>query len=282
MFERIATSWELARQSWQVLKLDKELLVFPLISGIACMMVMASFAVPLFFTGYGAGMLDEGPVPNDPIAYAILFAFYFVNYFVVVFFNSALVACAVIRFKGGNPTVADGLRAATSRLPQILGWALLSASVGVVLKVIESRSEKAGQIVAGLAGMAWSAATYFVVPVLVIERLGPVEAVKRSLAVLRKTWGEALVANFGIGVLSFLLTLPAIALAIAGVVVLITGKTTLGIALLVTGLLSILLISLASSALNTILIAALYLYAAEDQVPQQFDRQALENAFSHK
>jgi hypothetical protein len=34
-------------QSWEVLKQDKELLIFPLISGICCALVIASFAIPM-------------------------------------------------------------------------------------------------------------------------------------------------------------------------------------------------------------------------------------------
>src|SRR5262249_42379772 len=172
MLERISRGMELTRQSLGVLAEDKKLLVFPLFSGIASLLVLASFAVPLLASGYAQGILDDGRMPQDPLAYILLFLFYFVNYFVIVFFTSALVSCAVARFYGGTPGITDGLRAAAARLPQIAAWALVSATVGVILKAIESRSEKIGQIAAGLLGAAWTIATYFVVPVLVIERVG--------------------------------------------------------------------------------------------------------------
>lgn len=280
MFERIANGWELAKESARVLRLDKELLVFPLLSGIACLIVLASFAVPLWLGGYPEA-LSEDPEPfREPLNWLILFAFYFVNYFVIVCFNSALVACAVIRFRGGDPTLADGFRAAGNRLPQIAGWALVSATVGVILRAIESRSERAGRFVAGLLGTAWTIATYFVVPVLVVERLGPIEACKRSVAVLRRTWGEALSANFGIGVIVFLAMLPAIALLFGGGVLLAQEQFALGGALLGLGLVALLVVSLVSSALNAIVLAALYLYAADDAVPRGFDQRVLERAFA--
>src|SRR5690606_12496005 len=125
MFDRISNGWSLAMQSWEVLKLDKELLLFPLISGFSCLMVLASFVIPLYSTRYfEAVMSDGGQITQDPVAWVTLFAFYFVNYFVIVFFNTALISCAIIRFRGGNPTVIDGLRAASNRLPQIAAWAL--------------------------------------------------------------------------------------------------------------------------------------------------------------
>lgn len=279
-FTRMANGWELAKESFGVLRLDKELLVFPLVSGISCLLVLASFAVPLWGSPYASVIFDEGQIPEDPVAYGILFAFYLVNYFVILFFNSGLVACALIRFKGGDPTVADGFRAAFNRLPQIFAWALVSATVGLVLRIVESRSERVGQIVAALVGAAWSIATYFVVPVLVVERTGPVEAVKRSFAVLRKTWGEALAANFGIGILVFLAMVPCIALIFFGVMMLAAGTGALGGVLLCCGVLSLILVSLISSALDSILLAALYLYATEGTVPQHFDNSLLQNSFT--
>lgn len=280
MFERIANGWELAKESARVLRLDKELLVFPLLSGIACLLVLASFAVPLWILEGGETLADDPERFREPLLWLLLFAFYFVNYFVIVFFNSALVACAVIRFRGGDPTLADGFRAAGNRLPQIAGWALVSATVGVILRAIESRSERAGRFVAGLLGAAWTIATYFVVPVLVVERLGPIEAFQRSVAVLRRTWGEALSANFGIGVMVFLATLPAAALVAGGGYFLAQQQIALGASLLILGLAALLIVSLISSALNAIVLAALYLYAADGAVPSGFDRRVLESAFA--
>ncbi len=279
MFERISRGIELARQSWQVLREEKTLLVFPLLSGISCMLVLITFAVPVWATGYARGVLDEGRLPNDPVAYALLFLYYFVNYFVVVFFNSALVRCAIIRFHGGDATVVDGLNAAVSRLPQIAGWALVSATVGVVLKAIESRSERLGRLAASLLGAGWAIATYFVVPVLVVEGVGPIDAVKRSFAILRKAWGESLVAQFGIGLLVFLASLVAILPAVIGIA--LANPVTMAIGVAVSAVLLV-IISLVSAALSTIILAALYLYAAEGQVPRQFDEQLLRAAYGHK
>ena len=282
MFERIGRGWNLAMQSWRVLKLDKELLLFPFMSGIACLMVLASFAVPLYNSQYLQVVMKEEAAPQDPLAYVLLFAFYFVNYFVIVFFNSALVSCAIIRFKGGDPTLGDGLRTSMSRLPQIFGWALVAATVGVILKVIESRSERFGQIVAGLMGMAWSAATYFVVPVIVVEQVGPIDAAKRSLGILRKTWGEALTANFGIGLIVFLASLVAAIPLVLGIIGLVAGQVALGIVGIVIGVALLITVSLISSALNMIVIGGLYLYAKEGVVPEYFDPNLFEGAFAKK
>lgn len=282
MFERLSNGWELAKQSWRVLMLDKELLLFPLFSGIACLLVLASFAVPLWSTGYAETVLNEEAPAQDVLSWVLLFCFYAVNYFVIVFFNSALVSCAIIRFRGGDPTVSDGFRAAGKRLPVILGWALLSATVGVILKAIESRSEKAGQIISSLLGLGWSIATYFVVPVLVVENVGPVDAVKRSWAVIKKTWGESIGANFGIGFITFFCALACFVPIVGGGYLISQGLAGAGAAAILLGFVGLMLVSLVSSALNSIILAALYLYAADHEVPEQFDDRMLRGAFATK
>jgi hypothetical protein len=279
MFERISKGMELAGQSWQVLREEKTLVVFPLLSGIACGLVFATFAVPAWFSGYAPALMDDGRLPQDPVAYAILFAFYFVNYFVIVFFNSALIHCAMKRFHGGDATVADGIGAAMGRLPQIASWALLSATVGILLKAIESRSERLGQLAAGLLGAGWAIATYFVVPVLVVEGVGPIEPIKRSFGILRRAWGESLVAHFSISLMVMLASLVAILPAVAGFA--LGSPVSIGIGIAITAVLLI-VVSLVSATLSTIILAALYLYASEGQVPQQFDEQLLKSAYGHK
>lgn len=283
MFERLSTGWSLAKQAVGVLRLDKELLLFPVLSGISCLLVLASFAIPLFYSG-ALQTIEENPegATQNVLAYVILFLFYFVNYFIVIFFNSALVGCAVIRLKGGDPTLSDGFGAAFARLPQIAGWALVSATVGLILKAIESRSQRFGQIVSSLLGMAWAITTFFVIPVLVIEGVGPIESVKRSVSIMKKTWGESLGANFGIGLMTFLLSLIGIAPIVCGGFLVASGVTILGGVLIAVGIIILLLVSLISSALNSIILAALYIYAAEGKDPDGFDANMIKSAFASK
>jgi hypothetical protein len=130
--------------------------------------------------------------------------------------------------------------------------------------------------------MAWSAITYFVVPAIVVERKGPIAAGKRSLEILKRTWGEALVANFGIGFIVFLALLLGIVPCILGVVAMAAGHMALGLIALLIGIVAVLIISLISSALHAIIVGALYLFAAEGNVPRQFDNRLFRQAFAHK
>jgi hypothetical protein len=282
VFQRISNGFSLAGSTWRVLLRDKHLVAFPIVSGFLFLLVVASFVVPL------ATMVDwqqlqtqmERNNNRPPVwVYAVAFGYYFCTYFVIVFCNAALVSCTLLRFNGENPRLIDGFRMALARLPQIIAWALVSATVGVLLQVIESIHEKVGEIVAAILGSAWSVMTFFVVPVLVVEKVGPLTAVARSMKLLRKTWGEALVGNMGLSVILFLLALPCVLLAIAGGVLLAHGMATAGVALLVAAGIAFLLHTAISAALQTIFLAALYQYAGQGRVPEGFDRGVMAGAF---
>ncbi|MCD6415975.1 MAG: hypothetical protein J7M08_04695 [Planctomycetes bacterium] len=275
MFGKISYTFSLMSASWQVLKKDKELLVFPLLSGICCLLVIASFAVPVFMTGSYAPPAGEATTAQQVAYYLTLFAFYFCNYFVIIFFNAAVISCAVIRLAGGDPTVSDGLRAAFSRIHLIAAWALVSATVGVVLRILEDRSRTVGRIVISLLGAAWAVVTYLAVPVLVVEQAGPLTAFKRSARLLKDTWGEQLVGGFSFGLVFFVLSLPALVLVVLGVLGGSGVSLGVGIGLAV---LYLLLLGLVQSALQGIFQAALYYYALHDEAPSEFGGGLLDGA----
>jgi hypothetical protein len=283
VFSKFSNSWSLAKSSCQMLREEKQLVIFPILSGLACLLIMISFAVPFFANPALLDFLDapKGQVQVPLWVYLATFAFYFCTYFVVIFFNSALVGCAVLRFNGQEAGLGDGMQIAISRLPQILAWALVSATVGLLLKLIESVHERVGQIVAWLLGTAWTVITYFVVPVLVVEKLGPIQSIHRSVDLLKKTWGEALVGKLGIGLILFLLLLPGLALFALGVVA--AGQSTsLAFILIGTAVVYFLIWSAVSSAINVIFLAALYQYASTGTAPGGFDQEIMAGAFAPK
>ncbi|HEV3203879.1 MAG TPA: DUF6159 family protein [Gemmataceae bacterium] len=282
MFERISNGFELARSSWQVLRREKQLIVFPILSGLGCLLVLISFAVPMVaFAPWDNWWDKQGNWDAPPWVYAVAFAFYFCNYFVIVFCNAALISCSLMSFNGQAPTINDGIQAAMSRLPQIFAWALVSATVGVVLKIIENAHEKAGYFISAILGTAWTIMTYFVVPVLVVEKVGPFQAIGRSVQILKKTWGESLVGHMRIGFFMFLLCLPGILVCVLGFLMLATNAL-MGAFILGLGLIYVVGCTVVSSALDVIFLSAVYQFAANQQVPAGFDAHVLERAFEPK
>ena len=192
MFEKFSRSWGLIKASASVLRADKELMLFPILSSLATLLVLATFALPIFALKlFADGFNLFGAV--------IGFAFYFCQYSVIVFFNSALVAAATIRLEGGDPSFSDGIRTAKARLPAILGYAAIAATVGVLLQSLRNRDNNViVRVIGSSLGMAWTLATFLVVPVLVNREIGPVDALKESVALLKKTWGENAIGNIAV------------------------------------------------------------------------------------
>jgi Family of unknown function (DUF6159) len=265
--EKLANSWQLMKASWGILKADREILII----------VTASFVAPLFALGIsGRSLLSEG---SNAVNLVIVFIFYFVCYFVIIFFNCAIIACATIRMNGGDPTVSDGLRAAFSFISEIAGWALVSATVGLILRSIAERSKLLGRIVAGVLGMAWSVTSFLVIPVLVNEGKGPVEAYRRSVHLLKKTWGEELIGTFSFGLVFGVLSLPAVAFYMLSV---FSGKGVLALVFMVLSSLYLIILSVFQSALQGIFQAALYHYARFEEAPRGFDQETLRDTIQPK
>ncbi|MBX3379522.1 MAG: hypothetical protein KF805_05480 [Phycisphaeraceae bacterium] len=281
-------SGALLTQSFRVLREDKKLIVFPLLSALACGAVLVSFATPIIFSGIIEDLSNKNGKEGISLAMKALgaglsFLFYFATYTVMVYFNTALVSCAMERFDGKTPTVRGGLHAANSLLGPIIGWSLLAATVGTILRAIEERVGFVGKIVVGLVGAAWSIATYFVVPILLVERTGPTTALKRSVEVMTKSWGTALVSNIGLGLLMVLAYVAATIPAFLGLA--LTIKLEHWVPIAVGGAVTIamiFLVALVTSAMQMILIAALYRFASTGNVPSGFVENDLRSAFAPK
>lgn len=281
MFDSIERSWRLVKASYKVLQSDRELVVYPVVSFIGSVLVVISFFLPMLAAGLFDG-LTRGDSPGIA-SIGIMFLFYLVMYTVVIFCNTALVGGAMIRLQGGDPTLADGFRIARERFPKIVGYALVSATVGMILRAISERSGLIGQIVVSVIGFVWSIATFLVVPVLVVEDVGPVDAVKRSAALLRRTWGEQISANFGFGAVFGLIGFGIMLLGIALIAFFASLQATALVFLAGLGMvLALVAVGLLSATLSGIYQAALYRYATEGVVPDGFSDDMIQGAFKEK
>ena len=278
--ERIRRSWALAMASLEVLKKDKELMIFPFISSIGVLIVTILFAVPTLLSNIMDSIAETG-IPF--FGYMILFLFYLVQYSVIFYCNTALVGAVMIRLRGGDPNVRDGFTVANTHLGPILGWALLSATVGILLHILSDQSKKKGQgigsFVSSLFGAAWNIVTFLVVPVLAVEGLGPIKAVQRSWELLKKSWGEQIAGTISIG-LSFGL------IGFAGVLLLIGAGVGLSLLLdsaipaIVFGVLLVFFVialNLIQSTLSGIFTGAVYAYAVDGRVGL-FDEELINGA----
>lgn len=278
--ERIRNSWNLLKASASVLAADKELILFPIVSSIGVLIVTLTFAVPMFFAGIFDFIFSDLP-GSQIIGFIVLFLFYVVEYFVIIFANSALIGAAKIRLDGGDPGVMDGFRIAFSHIGSIFLYAVISATVGVVLRTIAERSNALGRFVISLVGLAWNIATFLAVPVLVLEGISPLEAIKRSAALLKKTWGEQIAGNIGIGLIFGLFTVGILLLAVPLTIFSFVNEVFwLGIAIILLTIVLLTILSLINGALNGIFTAAVYQYAVEGEASTFFRSQLIENSFT--
>ena len=369
-FGRIKRSWTFAKISYGMIWDFKQLLIFPICSGIAALLILVSFIIPIFVIGInearqeaytaqqrtaqvqaadtdavapdevskaparpltteeeqqlttmrqqliangasedeadkqiaiskqtmfelervfqtlaeaGEGDDEAVDVPVTPMEALIAFAFYYCNYFAIAFFNTGLIACAMKIMAGEVPTVGYGFKVAFKRLPQIAAWALVSAIVGLLLKIVESSSEKVGKIIAFFLGAAWTILTFFVVPVIAVEGVGPFQAIKTSVATMKEAWGDSIAGNFSLGLMTFIVTLPIyILLGVAFVLVMGTSPSLPVIVIMITAIfLVVSLIAVASSAADTVFKAILFSFASGKTMPAGIDTDAISAAFAY-
>lgn len=272
-FTKLSNGWKLAIAGFGVIKKNKQLLLFPVISGAALIVTTGSFII-IFLAGLGweTGHVVERSTAGD---YVLTFIFYLINYFIIIFFNMGLIHCARLYFAGEEVTLGKGIAFSMSRIKDILAWSVLAATVGLIFKLIEEYFGRVGQLISGLLGMVWSIATFFAVPVIAYEKVGPIEALKRSSQIMKEKWGESIGATFSFGIIRILgILLIAVPLFFLGS----TLNLFVGIAL---GAIAAFLVFAVVSAAEMIFVSAVYQHMNNIPVTD-FDVNTLDAVFISK
>ena len=277
MFRTIGHTFSLMKMSWRVLMQDRELILFPIMAGIGVAILVGVLAAVAAATGTldrletatsGTAAAGEEVQAIDVI---LGIAVYTIAYFIVIFFNAALISAALERLRGGDPNVGSGLSHALRHVHTIIAWALIAATVGLLLQMARSRSGTFGRIALSIVGGVWAYVTFFVIPVLVTEGIGPIEAIKRSGSLFKKTWGQQFTASFGFG----LVYIVAVLIAFLPAALLFALSPILGI---IVGVFTISIAVGAVQALEGIFKAALYEFA-NGETPLGFERSTLSSAY---
>jgi hypothetical protein len=288
MASRIKSGLELSKQSWSALGRNRQLIVFPIISGIGMIIVTILFFIPEAFA-FRPILETEDPTAGQWItALVVLFVYYLVASFVITFSNTALVGATLKMIDGEPATVGDGIRIATSRLGKIVVYSLISATVGVIARgITQSGRQSDNAIVAILAAIlggliqgAWSLLVFFAIPVMVVENIGVRDSLKRSFELFKQTWGEGFVGSTAIGGISCLVMLAVVLIGggiiAAGFVAESLALVILGAVLLILGLV---VVSLLNGAVNGIFQASMYHYATTGNAGPFIDGELAREAF---
>jgi hypothetical protein len=269
MFATIGHTFELMKMSWDVLMKDKELLFFPLFTVIGLVAVISIFSGIAGSTGAFTRLDANAISRGDQILYVLAF---FSSYFVIIFFNAALISAALDRLRGGDPNVSSGLSHAFAHIHTIFIWALIAATVGLALQLLRANQRNVfARMIIDMIGGVWDFLTFFVVPILVSENVGAIGAIKRSSGLVRKTWGRQITASFGF-ILVYIL-----AVIIGAIPAILVGFVS-GIAGVAVGIMTVGLAVCTVQALEGIFKAALYEYAMGEK-PAEFDLRTLQTAY---
>lgn len=279
-FQRMENGWALLKASWEVLSKDRKLVMFPIISMMSVILVTLTFTFPIVQTGL-IHHIAAGDKDSMILGGILLFILYIINYTLIFYCNTALVSAALIHFHGGTPSISDGFQYANRHLRAIVIYAMIASTVGIFLQFLKERGI-VGEFISAFMGAAWNVASFLVIPILVIEKVGPIDALKRSISLIKTTWREYLGGEFGFGLIFFLLFALTF---ISGIYVVIASfqiSSFLGFSALVVALLALFGLHLIGSALQSIYATAVYLYTTTGTTNNYFSENLIQKAFKDK
>jgi hypothetical protein len=246
------------------------------VSAVVSLIVFGVFAGLIAVTGVDSG---HGKDSLQPIGYVLIFFGYVALAFVSTYFLGALVHAANQRLNGHDTQFGESIDAANAKIHRILPWAFVSATVSVVLQSIEQRAGWFGVFIARVLGAAWAVVTFLTVPVIMLEDLGPIEALKRSGHLLKQTWGENLSAQAGFSIIGLFAMMPgALVLGIG----LATHSTPVIVVLGAIAVAWFILVAVVLSAMSGIYRTALYRFAVDGTAPPAFADADLGGAFGER
>lgn len=283
---RFQRSLDIAKTSFKIVKEEKELIIFPILSIIFSSVFLLIIAIPFLLTSFLNSSSSSG---FSLIHIIMLFIIYFGLAVIATFFNFCVVYTAAEKFSNNEARFRKTISFAFTKIPQIIKWALLSATVGVLLAVIKGFARKAkgvGSIALSFFGwilsVSWSIATIFVIPIMVYKNLGPISAVRESISTLKKTWGEKIIGTIGIGLISFIVILIEILIALIITIPLFFLSVTIGVISAVIFLLIIISTFILFGIAGQIYDTALYVYAETGIVVSDYNEEDLKGAFKIK
>lgn len=274
---RMRASWLLFKESWRFLAADKELVLIPVVVlflNLCLLGVVIGGTVLLtqnsenpLFTGDTLHSLD----------YFVLFLVYVVGAFTLALSQAAITHTVYTRLHNNDARLSDSIKVALSHAGTLFVWALITSTVGIVLRMISERSQIVGKIVSSLMGAAWAIATFFVIPAIVIDKKGAVESIPFSITTFKRTWGETIVSNVTLGLFFFLAHMLAL-ISVIGMIILGVQLENLVIILLaiLIGISWLVIAILAQAALEGVIKTVLYIYATHAATPTNFNPELLE------
>jgi hypothetical protein len=277
MFRRMREGWELTKKSWSVVRQHPRMLRLTITGGLMAMLVAVIVGGPGLW-------LSTSDIDSTRYAgWALLAVASYAASFFVIYYNVALAAAADEALAGREPDLRAATARARGHLPAIAGWALVSMIVALLINGIRDKGGNAGRILGAVGAAAWGFVTFFVVPVLALEGIGPIAAMKRSAQLVRQKWGQQATGNIAIGGFATAASMLGGIVLVVGVVLLVSGATAniaIGVVLVAVGGLIVIASSVVAGAMRGVFGVALYHFGVDDEARGPFDRAELAAAAS--
>ncbi|WP_211472285.1 DUF6159 family protein [Actinocrinis puniceicyclus] len=249
---------------------NKRLIAFPVMAFTAEAVVLAAFVAPYVAMRHG---FPAGPTHLGIAGYGLGVLCYLALTAVSAYVNAALLIAVGQGMQGGQPNVGGALRCASRVLPSILAWSVVSSTVGLLVRALDRRVP----MVTAILGISWSALSFFALPVVVFEGVGPLRGTRRAAELLRSAWREEATGTLRLGGILLLLAIPAAPVLFFGF-----GSENVTAMLLAVAVCALWfgLCGLVLSCLTSVYRVAVYLYATTNVAPAQFTGVDLGRAFA--
>jgi hypothetical protein len=269
---RIARSWRLSRVAWTVVRSDRAILILAIMSTVVG---AAGLAVIYDLSGAFSGHRHTA---SGRLALASLILAYPLT-FMSVFFNTAIAAAASAVLQGGRLSLREALAVPVRRIGQVAVWSFLVSVVGVLIEQIASRLPFIGSLAVRLAGLSWSLASMFAIPILATEGCSAPACLSRSAALVKKRWGEGISGNVIITAWTVVVILPVAFLFGIGFAA-SRGQAGTRVGLLAAFVIIVVAIGAAGAVIRQTFGVVLYRYAVSGAAAGGFDTSDLEAPFS--
>lgn len=279
MQNRLNISIKLMKQTALIVRQRPSLLIFPFISTLLIVCALFFAIRPLAHIEETAWKTNQLPTHDYFIFLAIVLLLFGLINLITLVFNVSLTICAVKHIKHETYTIGLGFKTGFQCIGKLFRWRIFSNTVGVVVRFLEYWVDSWPHYAIAkntFLSLKIRTAVFFITPIIIQEKLNSFSAIRRSANLVKNKWGDSASYKVSIGVIVFLFNIifliPAlIALLIGGKTIVFIGSAISSVLLLIT--------SIIYAALNTILIAALYLYATDVDVSEFYETELFKNVF---
>jgi hypothetical protein len=309
MMNRFRSGWSLLLASFGVIGRNKGLLLFPATTGMLTILIAALVLTPIALqpTGHAFGteqhwqavgsrlwVVEQAPAHDrhskttaypTPLGLTLGIGLYFLSMFLATFFNVAFVHAVFNALKGQPVSVTEALGFAASKTRSILMWSLFAGMIGYAIKLLEEKFGFIGAWVVRMVGLAWSVAAVFVVPTLVLEddQTGPIELIRKSASLLKRTWGESVGGYVGLQVIGSVAALSGVIFFLPAIVgAVFFNMWMLMVVSMLLWLGALIVFGYMSSVASQVYLCVLYLHATTGFLPEGFTADHLSSAWKLK